>query len=82
MISKTLRVCPGCLDVDSVRIILYGLPVGPPNPEIYLIGGCCVSENDPDIECISCGWQGSKKQVKLKTKQTPAAITIFESLEN
>jgi hypothetical protein len=24
----------------------------------YVLGGCCISDNDPTIKCIECGWKG------------------------
>ena len=70
MISKSLRVCPKCKAVDSVRIILYGMPSSEPDPDRYVIGGCCVSPDgiDPEIECFKCEWQGSKRDVRRETK--------------
>lgn len=31
----------------------------------YIVGGCCVTDNDPDIGCKECGWEGfsEKKDV-------------------
>ena len=70
MISKSLRVCPKCKAVDSVRIILYGMPSSEPDPDRYVIGGCCISPDgiDPEMECIKCEWQGSKRDVRRETK--------------
>ncbi len=49
--------CPACGNEDSIREIIWGMPEGEPDPSKYLIGGCCVSDNDPTHECIECGWQ-------------------------
>jgi len=24
----------------------------------YIVGGCCVTEVDPDIGCVKCDWRG------------------------
>jgi len=24
----------------------------------YILGGCCIPENPPEIGCRKCGWQG------------------------
>ena len=53
------KSCPECSGQKGLRRILYGLPDGPPDPSLFQLGGCCVSENDPDFTCISCGWEGS-----------------------
>ena len=38
--------------------IFYGYPDGPVDDEKYAIGGCCISDNDPSIKCVDCGWKG------------------------
>jgi hypothetical protein len=53
------QVCPGCGHKNGLRQILYGLPDGPPDPRVYRLGGCCISEDDPELTCVNCGWQGS-----------------------
>jgi hypothetical protein len=40
------------------------MPMEEPDPAIYTIGGCCISDDMPKYECIECGWRGKK----LKTK--------------
>ena len=50
--------CPQCSSKSGLREILYGLPDGPVDQEQYAIGGCCISDNDPTIKCIECGWKG------------------------
>lgn len=60
-VKTTLKspLCPECGDQNGLRQILYGLPDGPPDPEMYRLGGCCVEEGDPEVACISCGWEGN-----------------------
>jgi hypothetical protein len=41
-----------------MRIILYGMPSEEPDPAIYTIGGCCISDDMPKYECVECGWKG------------------------
>jgi hypothetical protein len=61
----TLPKCPNCGSEKDVREILYGLPESPVDESRYEIGGCCVSESDPSLRCISCGWEGEfKNQVQ------------------
>lgn len=63
--SKVKMVCPNCETSGSIRIILYGLPESEPNPHKYVVGGCCISPygNDPELRCITCNWQGNKKEL-------------------
>ena len=33
------------------------MPDGPVDEERYANGGWCVSDNDPTLKCIECGWK-------------------------
>lgn len=54
----TPRKCPEC-GTKLVRIV-YGMP----GPELFeearkgkvILGGCCISFNDPTWGCADCGW--------------------------
>ena len=60
--------CPGCLSDVSIRIILWGLPAEQPDPNLYVTGGCCIEENMPEMQCITCDWQGSLAEVEHATR--------------
>lgn len=34
------------------------MPDGPVDEDRFAIGGCCVSDDDPTLKCIACGWKG------------------------
>ena len=34
------------------------MPDSPVDEDRYAIGGCCVSDEDPALKCIECGWKG------------------------
>ena len=53
-----MKSCPLCKSKTSLRKIVYGYPDGPVDDEKYAIGGCCISDNDPTVKCIKCGWKG------------------------
>ncbi len=53
-----MKSCPECKSKTGVRKIFYGYPDGPVDDEKYAIGGCCISDNDPTVKCIDCGWKG------------------------
>jgi hypothetical protein len=53
-------VCPSCGDVGVLKKILYGMPGADFDFEKYIIGGCCVSEKNPEIGCSKCGWEGMR----------------------
>ena len=85
----TLPKCPNCGSNKDVREILYGLPEGPVDESKYEIGGCCISESDPSLRCISCGWEGEFKSpipyqadtvhvVELKTMESMSDAEIDE----
>ncbi|MFM7088735.1 MAG: hypothetical protein ACKOW9_04370 [Candidatus Paceibacterota bacterium] len=46
------------------------MPSSETDSDMYVIGGCCISPDgfDPEMECIKCGWLGSKKDVRRETK--------------
>ena len=51
-------LCPGCGASGSIQEIVYGMPGSDFEFDKYIVGGCCVTENDPDIGCKECGWEG------------------------
>jgi hypothetical protein len=53
-----MKSCPACKSSSGLRKIFYGLPDGPVDEEKYAIGGCCVTDDDPTVKCIECGWKG------------------------
>ena len=52
------RVCPKCTSVLGLREIIYGLPVEPIDETKFAVGGCFISDKDPSLRCIECGWEG------------------------
>ena len=53
-----MKSCPTCNSPNGLREIIYGMPDGPVDEDRYAIGGCCVSDDDPTLKCIECGWKG------------------------
>jgi rubredoxin len=58
------RKCPNCNLNEGIRTILYGMPMEEPDPAVYTIGGCCISDDMPKYECVECGWKGSRSELK------------------
>ena len=56
--QRALPNCPGCGNPDSVKEILWGEPAADYDEERYTLGGCLVTGDDPDLECLECGWMG------------------------
>jgi|688.fasta_scaffold465492_2 hypothetical protein len=53
------KQCPKCNSSEWVRReYLYGMPSESPDLDQYIIGGCCISKDMPEIKCSKCGWQG------------------------
>ena len=52
------KICPKCGSGEIVPIV-YGYPLESLMEEAKQgkveLGGCCVSDNDPDFKCKSCG---------------------------
>ena len=55
--------CPGCGTLGSVREIVYGMPGPDFEFDKYIVGGCCVTDDDPDIGCRECGWRGTARDM-------------------
>jgi hypothetical protein len=56
--------CPDCLSETAIRIILYGMPMGEPDYDIYTLGGCVIFDDMPKYECIECHWKGSRAELR------------------
>ncbi|QEH38599.1 hypothetical protein OJF2_72030 [Aquisphaera giovannonii] len=60
------HVCPRC-GSRKLATILWGLPAFDDELERRLdagevvLGGCCVTDDDPVWECTECGWQAGKR---------------------
>ena len=52
--------CPSCGVKGGLKKILYGMPGQDFDFEKYIVGGCCVTERDPEIGCVKCGWEGMR----------------------
>ena len=61
--------CPKCNAKGDIREILYGLPAGDYNEEKFVLGGCDISDDNPEIKCVGCGWLGSKEEVRFSKKR-------------
>lgn len=73
--------CPHCFSNKTIRIILWGLPAEEPDPAIYTLGGCCVEWEMPEMECVGCGWQGSRLDVQKATRLRRFVWTTEDELE-
>ena len=72
--KSTIRIgkftfCPKCNAMGKVKEILYGMPSEDYNQEKYVLGGCCITDDDPEIQCTNCDWTGMKESVRF-TKRT------------
>lgn len=50
--------CPKCQQVGGIKKILYGMPSSDFDFDKYIVGGCCVTDEEPEIGCVKCGWEG------------------------
>ena len=59
---RIMNECPSCGGTD-IAMILWGLPNMDSKLEKkvkdkkIVLGGCCVSNDDPELECNDCGWR-------------------------
>ena len=57
--------CPSCGVVGVLKRIVYGMPNSDFDFEKYIVGGCCVTDNDPEIGCVKCGWKGLRLELLM-----------------
>ncbi len=53
-----MKSCPNCGSSSGFKEIIYGMPDGNVDEEHYTFGGCCVTDDDPTLKCVECGWKG------------------------
>ena len=81
-----MKSCPTCNSSNGLREIIYGMPDGPVDEDRYAIGGWCVSDNDPTLKCIECGWKGENinnapglgKEIRMVELQDISKMSEFE----
>ena len=61
---KTRLICPAC-NSPEVKEIAYGFPGGEFDFDKYEVGGCCVTDNDPDFKCMKCVMLELRRWVQL-----------------
>ncbi len=79
--GRKLKSCPSCRSKSGVREILYGLPDGPIDEGKYALGGCCVTDDDPTLKCIECGWKGEFRNSKKEKKKVVHMVKL-ENIED
>jgi hypothetical protein len=68
--TKKPDKCPEC-GSEKIARILYGLPSFSENLRMKLeknevvLGGCCITGNDPSWKCIDCGIAIFKMEIDL-----------------
>jgi len=54
----TTAVCKVCNAVGTIRRIQYGYATQEmANNQDIVLGGCCVTDNDPKYACTACHWK-------------------------
>ena len=60
--KEGMKACPSCGGTD-IAVILYGLPSSELlngekiKQKKIVLGGCCITGNEPKLECNDCGWR-------------------------
>lgn len=62
------------------------MPDRPADESKYALGGCCVSDDDPTLKCIECGWKGENvnntpglyKEIRMVELQDISKMTDSE----
>lgn len=73
--KSTIRIgkftfCPKCNEMGKIKEVLYGMPSEDYNQEKFVLGGCCISDNDPEIQCTNCDWFGMKEDVRFTKRKS------------
>ena len=55
--------CPSCGGVGVLKKIVFGMPDKDFDHNRFISGGCCVTEDDPEIGCVQCDWAGKRKDL-------------------
>jgi len=69
--AKKPNKCPEC-GSDKIASILYGLPAFSESLRLRIrenktvLGGCCVTGNDPTWKCVDCGTAIYKLKIDFK----------------
>jgi transposase-like protein len=50
---KERLICPTC-NSPEIKEIAYGFPGADFDFDKYVVGGCCITDNDPKYLCKSC----------------------------
>lgn len=62
--------CPKCNEMGKIKEVLYGMPSEDYNQEKFVLGGCCISDDDPEIQCTNCDWSGMKEDVRFTKRKS------------
>lgn len=62
--------CPSCEKMGNLKKIVYGMPDSDFNFDKFKVGGCCVGENDPEIGCTNCGWEGMRNECRKEAQSS------------
>jgi hypothetical protein len=71
-----MKSCPRCSSQSGLREILYGFLDGPVDEEKYSIGGCVITDDDPTLKCIECGWKGENVNHTQKVSKAISAVEL------
>ncbi len=55
--------CPACGVVGTLKRIIFGLPGDDFDFDKYISGGCIVTDDDPEVGCVTCGWEGKRAEL-------------------
>ncbi len=61
--------CPECNEIRNIRVIVFQAVASELDIEKFVAGGRGKGINDPEIRCISCGWEGFKEDVRFTKKK-------------
>lgn len=71
--------CPQCGKKAPMLQYIFGKPMWEPDYTKFIVGGCVIGFNLPEIGCNDCGWSGTKDD--LRTLSAPTVILTSRFLD-
>lgn len=75
--SRLLPDCPVCF--HRLKWFAYGMMASPPDEDLYIMGGCVIGPDQPDIGCSNCGWEGQEESLNEVWGRAVFAVVDDES---
>ena len=69
--------CPECGKKGPLLQYIFGNPGWEPDYTKFIVGGCLIDFNQPEIGCGECGWSGTKDDLRSLSEPTVVLTSRF-----